>query len=552
MPLRIAIRHHTSYHYDRAVKLSPQIIRLRPAPHARNPIHGYSLKIKPENHFINWQQDPFGNYQARVVFPDKTNELSIDVEVITDMVTVNPFDFFLEDYAEEFPFTYDEQLRDELTPYLKIEEEGELLKEFLARPQVQSILEKQRTVTFLVQLIGLLANDIHYNIRMEPGVQSCETTLKQQNGSCRDTAWLLVQILRHLGLASRFVSGYLVQLTSDEKVLDGPNGPDEDFTDLHAWCEVYLPGAGWVGLDATSGLFAGEGHIPLAATPHYASAAPLTGYSDPAEVTFGFGNVVERILETPRVTKPYSETQYERVLQLGDRVESALREGDVRLTMGGEPTFVSETDMESDQWNEGADGKDKRRMGYDLAERLLADFAPGGFIHQGQGKWYPGEPIPRWQYAIYWRKDGQPLWQNQALLADPTQDNGVTHEQAKAFTTHLAEELGLNPAHATPAYEDTFYFLWETGNLPTNVDPRTLDPADKLERQTLAQLLDVGLDKPKGYVLPLEYDHDTDRWATSPWAFKREHLFLLPGNSGMGLRLPLDRLLKTDPKDKKR
>lgn len=550
MPLRVAIRHHTSYTYDRAVKLSPQIIRLRPAPHARNPIRGYSLNIKPANHFINWQQDPFGNYQARVVFPEKVTELSIDVEVITDMVTVNPFDFFLEDYAEEFPFVYDEQLRHELEPYLHISEEGKLLKEYVAGPQVQTLLG-QRTVDFLVGLIQGLANDIHYNIRMEPGVQLCETTLGRRNGSCRDTAWLLVQILRHLGLASRFVSGYLVQLTPDEKVLDGPNGPAEDFTDLHAWAEVYLPGAGWVGLDATSGLFAGEGHIPLAATPDYASAAPLTGFSEPAEVTFGFGNVVERILETPRVTKPYSENQFAGILALGDQVEEALQAGDVRLTMGGEPTFVSELDMESEQWNEAADGADKRRMAYDLATRLRDDFAPLGLIHQGQGKWYPGEPIPRWQYAIYWRTDGKALWQNPALLADPTKDSGADAAKAAAFAERLAKELGVDPANALPAYEDTFYFLWETGNLPTNIDPKKVDPADKLERQTLAKLLEVGLDTPAGYVLPLEFNHDAGHWSSSKWDFKREHLFLLPGNSGLGLRLPLDRLPKADPKKQK-
>lgn len=546
MPIRVAIRHHTKYVYDRAVKLSPQIIRLRPAPHARNPIVGYSLKISPEDHFINWQQDPFGNYQARIVVPEKTTELSIDVEVITDLVTINPFDFFLEEYAEEFPFTYEEQLRTELMPYLKVEEAGPKLREYVASPRVQSTLGR-RTVDFLVALNQALAEDIHYNIRMEPGVQLCETTLERRNGSCRDSAWLLVQMLRHLGLAARFVSGYLVQLTPDEKVLDGPNGPEADFTDLHAWAEVYLPGAGWVGLDATSGLFAGEGHIPLACTPSPASAAPLSGYSEPAEVTFEYANVVERVLETPRVTKPYTENQWQEILTLGDQVETALQAGDVRLTMGGEPTFVSEVDMESDQWNEAADGEDKRKLAYDLTTKLLTDFAPGGFIHQGQGKWYPGEPIPRWQYAIYWRKDGKPIWQDAARLADPNVDHGLDHTHAAAFSEQLTGELGVAQENAMPAYEDTFYFLWETGNLPNNVDPRTLDPADKLERQTLAKLLEVGLDKPKGYVLPLGYDYDAGHWLSNQWDFKREQLFLLPGNSGMGLRLPLDRLPKEEP-----
>ncbi len=541
MPTRVALRHHTKYIYDRPVKLSPQVIRLRPAPHARTPIHAYSLKVSPENHFINWQQDPFGNFLARVVFPDRTTELTIDVEVIADLVTFNPFDFFLEEYAETVPFSYDSQLLKELAPYLEISESDPLIDEWIstAGPDPSG---RETTVPWLVRLNQRLANDIHYNVRMEPGVQSCRTTLSRRNGSCRDSAWLLVQILRHFGLAARFVSGYLVQLTPDELVLDGPNGPEQDFTDLHAWAEVYLPGAGWVGLDATSGLFAGEGHIPLAATPDPASAAPLSGFSEPAEVSFEFANIVERVLETPRVTKPYSAAQFQELLQLGDRVEEALQEGDVRLTMGGEPTFVSDHDMESDQWNEGADGKDKRRLAYTLAEKLKATFAPLGFIHQGQGKWYPGEPIPRWQYAIYWRKDGQPLWKNPRLLANPNEEQGITVDGAEAFGRALAGGLGLSPDTCQPAFEDTFYFLWETGNLPVNIDPRRVDPADKLERQTLNALLEVGLEKPKGFVLPLTFNHNEGRWESCLWEMKREHIFLLPGNSGMGMRLPLDRL----------
>lgn len=559
MPTRVALRHHTKYIYDHPVELSAQVIRLRPAPHARTPIHAYSLKIRPENHFINWQQDPFGNYLARVVFQEKVAALSIDVEVIADLLTFNPFDFFLEDYAQTVPFTYDDQLKKELSPYLEITETSNILikwiaafKEEVARTQVQDHLGESReeTVPWLVKLNQRLANDIHYNVRMEPGVQSCQTTLERRNGSCRDTAWLLVQILRQFGMAARFVSGYLVQLTSDEKVLDGPNGPEADFTDLHAWAEVYLPGAGWVGLDATSGLFAGEGHIPLAATPDPASAAPLSGFSEPAEVSFEFANVVERVLEVPRPTKPYTDHQFQELLALGDVVEQSLQSGDVRLTMGGEPTFVSDHDMESDQWNEGADGADKRRLAYDLAVKLKAEFAPAGFIHQGQGKWYPGEPIPRWQYAIYWREDGQALWKDPALLANPTEDYGVDHERAAEFGKALALGLGLPEAHVQAAFEDTFYFLWETGNLPTNVDPRKIDPLEKLERKTLNELLEVGLDKPKGYILPLAFDHNAGNWESSLWPMKREHVFLLPGNSAMGFRLPLDRLPKEDPGEK--
>lgn len=263
MSIRVNINHFTRYRYDRHVTVAPQLVRLRPAPHCRTPVLAYSLRIQPDNHFINWQQDPFGNYLARLVLPEKTHELSIEVDVVVDMTTINPFDFFLEGYAEEYPFVYNERLESELTPYLEVRERGELLTRWLAGID-RSV---PRTVDFLVAMNQRLQRDIGYVVRMAPGIQTCEQTLSLARGSCRDTAWLLVQILRHLGLAARFVSGYLVQLTADVKALDGPTGPERDFTDLHAWAEVYLPGAGWIGLDPTSGLIAGEGHIPLACAP---------------------------------------------------------------------------------------------------------------------------------------------------------------------------------------------------------------------------------------------------------------------------------------------
>ncbi|HAI38968.1 MAG TPA: IMP dehydrogenase, partial [Maribacter sp.] len=337
MALKVAIKHKTKYIYDRSINLSPHIFRLRPAPHSRTPIEAYSIKIKPENHFFNWQQDPFGNYLARIVFPDKTTELSIDVEIIADLKTINPFDFFVEEAVEEFPFKYSDEAKKELLPYLEKVESGPLLNEWLSKID----LTPQRSIDFLIGLNSKLYNYLDYTLRMEPGVQTCEETLEAKLGSCRDFAWLLVQTLRHLGLAARFVSGYLVQLKSDEKSLDGPSGPEEDFTDLHAWAEVYLPGAGWIGLDATSGLFTGEGHIPLACTPSYESAAPVSGFSDFAETTFEFENSVTRIFESPRVTKPYTDEQWQAIYDLGFKVEEELQANDVRLTMGGEPTFVS-------------------------------------------------------------------------------------------------------------------------------------------------------------------------------------------------------------------
>ena len=541
MGIQVAIKHHTRYAYERPITLGPQTIRLRPAPHTRSPIKGYSLRVQPANHFINWQQDAFGNYLARLVFPEKTDHFIIDVEVIMERITLNPFDFFLEAYAEEVPFAYPPALAKELSLYLEVTESGPLLQAWVARAQALQQAHP-RSVDFLVRLNQEICQAISYTIRLEPGVHSCEQTLTLGQGSCRDSAWLLVQLLRHLGLAARFVSGYLVQLTADEPPVEGPAGPTEDFTDLHAWAEVYLPGAGWIGLDATSGLFAGEGHIPLACTPSPESAAPISGVLDRVETEFFYENTVARIWERPRVTRPYTDAQWAQMMALGQAVDHRLAQQDMRLTMGGEPTFVSALDMESAQWTEAADGPEKRRMGWDLALRLKDHFAPQGLIHQGQGKWYPGEPIPRWQYAIYWRKDGHPLWPAPQLLAAPHQALTFDHPQAAALAQELCTALGLATGHAQPAYEDHYYYLWEAGNLPLGADPTTLNPRDSLSRQALAKLLDHGWEQPRGYVIPLQWDPFAQAWHSCVWPFTRERLYLIPGDSAMGVRLPLDRL----------
>ncbi len=538
MAIRVAIQHKTTYRYDRPVSLSPHIFRLRPAVHSRTPIEGYSLKITPKNHFINWQQDPFGNYQARVVFPEMTTELSVDVEVIANMVVINPFDFFVEEYAEFFPFAYPEALSKQLDPYLEIAEDGPLLQEWMKGVETG----KRPIVDFLVYINQKLNKDINYTIRMEAGVQTCEHTLETRWGSCRDSAWLLVQVLRHLGFAARFVSGYLVQLTADLKSLDGPSGPEADFTDLHAWTEVYIPGAGWIGMDPTSGLFAGEGHIPLACTPDYAHAAPVVGATDICEVTFEFDNKVTRIHEDPRVTKPYTDKQWADMDALGYQVDKELEAGDVRLTMGGEPTFVSIDDMESAQWNTAADGKEKRILSHDLVFRLREKFGPGGMLHYGMGKWYPGEPLPRWQYGLYWRKDGHPVWKNIDLVAREEQAKKYTVEDARLFATELAKHIAVSTENVQPLYEDAFYFLWSEGKLPANIDPLKYNLKDSTERKTLAQLLEAGLDKPAGYVIPIQWNHWNNAWQSCKWVMNREQIFLIPGNSPAGLRLPLSSL----------
>jgi uncharacterized protein (DUF2126 family)/transglutaminase-like putative cysteine protease len=542
MAIQIALNHKTQYRYDRPIQLGPQVVRLRPAPHCRTPILAYSLKIHPKDHFLNWQQDPQANYLARLVFPEPTREFLVEVDLVAEMATFNPFDFFLEPYAEKCPFSYDAATARELRPYLETEPPSPLLERWLSTVSREPV----RTIDFLIGLNQRLSRDIGYVIRMEPGVQSCEQTLGLGTGSCRDTAWLLVQILRNVGLAARFVSGYLIQLTADIKPLDGPAGPTADFTDLHAWTEVYLPGAGWVGLDPTSGLLAGEGHIPLACTPDASSAAPVSGLLEPCETIFHHEMSVRRIFETPRVTKPYSDAQWNEVLALGDQVDRDLNAGDVRLTMGGEPTFVSQDDANAPEWTTSAFGENKRKLSGELLLRLRDRFAPGALLHLGQGKWYPGEPLPRWALSCYWRKDGVPIWEDQSLFANAP--GSYDADDARRFMEALTRRLRVDASFIMPAYEDTFYYVWRERKLPVNVDP--LDPKieDPIERARVARIFEGELGKTIGFVLPLRRA-TAKRWTSRPWFTAAPHLFLVPGDSPMGLRLPLDSLPWTKPED---
>jgi uncharacterized protein (DUF2126 family)/transglutaminase-like putative cysteine protease len=540
MTIRIALNHTTTYTYDRLVHLGPQTVRLRPAPHSRTPIESYALRIDPPDHFLNWQQDPQGNFLARIVFLKPTRQFRIEVNLIADMTVINPFDFFLEPDAEEFPFEYQSWLSNEIRPYLRTEPVGERLRAYIDGID----LTKSKTSDFLVRVNQQLQRDVAYLIRMEPGIQTCEETLEKTSGSCRDSAWLMVQILRNLGLAARFVSGYLVQLTADVKSLDGPSGPEADFTDLHAWTEVYLPGAGWIGLDPTSGLLCGEGHIPLAATPDPTSASPVTGGVEPCECEFGFSMKVTRFHEDPRVTKPYTDSQWEQIEQLGERIDQRLRDGDVRLTMGGEPTFVSIDDMEGPEWNSAAVGPTKLRLSEELLRRLQQRFAPGGLLHFGQGKWYPGESLPRWALTCLWRTDGEPVWQDPELIALDASDQQSTVDDARRFTRSLARKLSVNPRYVIEAYEDVLHHLWKEQRLPPNVDPLDSKLKDPEERARMARVFEHGINEPRGCVLPLQRQwwQGKPRWASGPWPVRADKLFLLPGDSPIGLRLPLDSL----------
>jgi len=545
MSIHVALQHRTQYRYDRLVTLSPQIVRLRPAPHARTRVLSYSLKVEPELHFINWQQDPFSNYLARLVFPERTRRLQLEVGLVVEMAVFNPFDFFLEPSAESFPFAYEPSLRRDLQPYLVAEPPSEPLRDFLESLD----RSRQRSIDFLVKLNQRLQREVRYVIRLEPGIQAPAQTLTLGSGSCRDTGWLLVQCLRNLGLAARFVSGYLIQLKADIKPVDGPAGVESDFTDLHAWCEVYLPGAGWIGLDPTSGLLAGEGHIPLACTPEPGSAAPVTGALEECEVQFDHEMSVTRIFESPRVTWPYSEERWSQIHCLGQSVDADLAAMDVRLTMGGEPTFVASDDRDAAEWNTTALGPNKRAYATELVHRLRDRYGRGGFLHFGQGKWYPGEALPRWALAVYWRRDGQPAWNDPTRFADERAPRGYAAEDARRLMMSLVNRLGLDPAYAIAAYEDVWYYLWRERRLPVNVDPFDSRLDDELERSRLRRIFDQGLAGVVGYALPLRRSENDARpalhgarWQTGPWFFRDERMYLVPGDSPMGWRLPLDSL----------
>ena len=565
MSIKVALEHRTSYTFDRPVRVSTHILRLRPAPHSRTPIEAYSLRIEPTKHYINWQQDAVGNFVASVEFPEPTSRLTFTVGLIADLKVINPFDFFIQNWAETWPaagFKYPEQLTEDLKPYLRpIDEDGpgsgpgELVQAWIQNLQVR---EGTRTIDFLVELNRAIHNDVGYSLRVEPGVQTPDFTLRTGIGSCRDSAWLLVSILRQLGLAARFVSGYLVQLASDVEALDGPSGPAADFTDLHAWAEAYVPGAGWIGLDPTSGLMATEGHIPLAATPHPSSAAAITGGIDPCDSVMEFSNTVTRVHEDPRVTLPYTDQAWQTICAVGQRVDDRLTAGDVRLTVGGEPTFVSvgiHPDKSVKEWTTAADGPHKRQRASDLAARLKAVWAPQGLIQRGQGRWYPGEPLPRWQIALYWRTDGRPLWTDDALLADPwvTERTGpvADADAAQQVLTGIAEGLGLPLTQVRTAHEDPLARLAAAVRMPAG-DP--VESGDDLNADTAAGRaalllrLDESVTGPAAFVLPLHRSEDETGWVSANWRLRRGRIVLLEGDSPAGLRLPLDSISWRPPR----
>ncbi|MBD2483201.1 DUF2126 domain-containing protein [Planktothrix sp. FACHB-1365] len=505
MSIKVSLNHQISYQFERSVILGPHTVGLRPSPHCRTPILSYSLKIAPSDHQLTWLQDHDGNFLARVNFPQSTDSLKIEVDLIAKIQPINPFNFFIEPDASNYPFQYEPRLAQELIPFLEIRESGELLNQWVKINHKNNIY----TLDFLLDLNRKLAELIEYKVRFEPGIQTCEETLEKKIGSCRDTAWLFVQILRHYGLAARFVSGYLIQLSNDIPPVDGPSGPSKDNADLHAWAEVYLPGAGWLGFDPTSGLMAAEGHIPLVCVADPLEARPVYGTFEPAESKLDFSVTVSRYHEIPRVTKPYTEEQWQNINDLGEKVEVDLQRLNVGLTMGGEPTFVSIDDFESPQWRIAALGAEKRQLAGQLLTRLQDKFTQkGGLLHYGLGKWYPGEVLPRWALGCYWRKDGIPLWRNPELYAQEDQDYGYIQQDVLTFIEALVKNLGVKSECIIQAYEPNSNII-------------------------------------AGYTLPILalVKNDAIHWSSCRWRLSNSNkIELLTGDSPIGFRLPLSSL----------
>ena len=537
--MRLLLQHRTSYRYPEPASLGPQTVRLRPATHAKAKIETYALHVEQPCD-VRWQQDPAGNRIARLTFDgERVRSLDLLVEMAVDVRPVNPFDFFVDAQAEHTPFAYADEIGRDLVPYLDatdpVYEIGPLFAEF-----ERDLPRAGRTVDLIVALNRAVNRRLKYVIREEPGVWTPEETLREARGSCRDSASLLVALLRSRGLAARFVSGYLIQLTDEGMIPDEPRGIDRDVVDLHAWAEVFLPGGGWIGLDATSGLLCGEGHIPLACAARAPAAAPLDGTTDVPAEDVGFEMRIGRLGHEPRPTAPFPEATWQELLVAGDRVDASLAKHGIGLTAGGEPTFTSRLHPHAPEWNEEALGPTKWEQALQLAHELRTRLSPGAVLLRHFGKHYPGETLPRWALDIIGRRDGVQLVRNRAPMRRPDGSDvrpslGYAHRVIEA----IAVRLGIHPTLCQPGFEDPWHFVREESLLPVGLDPHRADLKDPEERRRLARVLDRGLATDAGYVLALEPSRTGPGWVGERWVFRRERMYLIPGDSPMGLRLPL-------------
>ena len=527
--MKLALFHKTLYQYNQAVVLSPHLIRLHPAAHAPCEILNYALTINPSPHFLNWQQDPGGNHIAHIVFPKPVQRLEISVSLQLDFKPINPFNFFLDDYALYYPFQYSAALQSQLIPYLSPPIQTPLFSAWLSEINTSP----QRTLDFIISLNQKVHDTIAYTLRHEPGIQTSDETLINKQGSCRDMAVLLMETLRHHHIAARFVSGYLIQLATEKH--------PKNTLALHAWVEAYLPGAGWIGLDSTSGLLTSEDHIPLCCTPEPALAAAIEGTCTPCETEFTVEMTVTPLETNTPATVENHNADWEKVSAVAANIDEQIEALDIRLTSGGEPTFTK-IGSTATEWHTGAMGIEKRETAEKLLYALKDVFAEGGLLHFGQGKHYPGEEYPRWALNCFWRKDNIPVWQNSALLAH-TVSYPLTMDHAKQFMAALIKELNLS-VREIEAFEDPIEIIRREQHInPYN----ELDYDDTEWTQKFIHAVNDKASTPTGLILPLHWDFAQKQWHSPIWKFHRHKLFLTYGDTAIGYRLPLDTLTKQKP-----
>ena len=529
MSTRIALTHRMDLRFDRQVQLSTHWLRLRPAPHTKATLEAYSLKVEPDTSFLNWVRDPYENYLARLDLPEPVSGLGLVVEVIAELVPANPFNFLVEPYAFKYPFAYPSHHAKELAPYLRIGQQS---------PAVLAWLDGLTLAPgYITERLGELNLKLNKTFPAtqdsRPGIVDLEAMLRQGRGSNSDLAWLLTLSLRSLGLAARFTSGYLAMPASAEGGVD--------MAKLHAWSEVYLPGAGWVGLDPSVGVFTAEGHIPLATAPEPLRTLPVVGYVEACQETFREDISLRRLLPKP-VSWPYGESQWADMQALGAKIDAESSAQAVDLSVAIDLAFVSAYYAGEPEWTTAALGPNKRQVAAELLDRLRKRLAPGGVLHLGQCDWYSGEAVPRWRLGSFFRADGVPVWRNPELLGFRQVSFPISPSDAKRFAELLAANLGIAPDFIQPAHEDGLHQLWTNRGI-FDYAPRAEDLREPARRHALAELLSQNQGEPTGFVLPMRWDGARSAWASGSWKFRRNTLYLTPGDFSMGYRLPLASLL---------
>lgn len=529
MTTRVALSHRIDRRFNRHVRLSTHWLRLRPAPHCQPEVEAYSLRIDTNPHFINWLRDPFENHLGRLDFPEQVNQVCLEVELLLKLNPRNPFDFLVEADAARYPLSYSEQHRKELAPYLRLGKFGPHMDAWLARLPRQ----KDYIVEFLGNLNLHINNAIALAMGFLPGPVDCESVLRRGTASAWEIAWLAALSLRALGLATRFTSGYKVLLAADPT--------QTNFASLHAWTEVFLPGAGWIGLDPAAGVFTTEAYVPLACAPDPLRAIQFSGYREDCDEQIN-EQVQIRILQSHTPARSDRASMPVILRALGNEVDRTLMESDTELATSMELAFVAAAKGTSAEWTTAAIGADKRRAAEALATGLARRLAPGAAFMESQGEWFAGEGCPRWRLSCLFRDDGKAICES-AQLATPNHAdaNRNTRSEARALAIELLEQLQLGQNWLIPAYEDGLHELASNPGL-LDFAPNPDELNDPFKRQALAERLSSTLGEPVGFVIPLRWDYVQSRWSSGQWRFRRGGLFLTPGSSQMGYRLPLNSL----------